>query len=105
MYQAFWYGLTAASRGRIRPPAMTLDQERLLYIVAGLIAFGFLWRRREAIRPALCGTLIGLICAALPLPLLWKGALSPPAEERGAMGVGALLPGVELRRTRPHSLP
>ncbi len=56
---------------------MTPDQERLFYIVAGLIAFAFLWRRREAIAHALRGTLVALICAALTYLLLWKGGLSP----------------------------
>ena len=100
MYQAFWYGLTAASRGRIRPPAMTLDQERLLYIVAGLIAFGFLWRRREAIAHALRGTLIALICAALTYLLLWKGGLSPLTAYVGALVVGVLIRRLQPARSR-----
>jgi hypothetical protein len=74
---------------------MTNDQT-LLYIVGGLIAFAFFWRRREAIVCALRGTLVALIFAALTFVVLWRSGISP----LGAY-IGALVVGILIRRAQP----
>lgn len=79
---------------------MTSDQTHALYIFAGIIAFAFLFRRREAIAHAIRGTLIAFVCAIAAFLLLWKYGLSPLAAYISALVVGVLIPRAEPRRSR-----
>jgi hypothetical protein len=79
---------------------MTSDQTHALYIFAGIIAFAFLFRRREAIAHALCGTLIAFACAIVVFLFLWKEGLSPMAAYISALVVGVLIRRAEPRRSR-----
>lgn len=67
---------------------MTSDQTHALYIFAGIVAFAFLFRRREAIAHAIRGTLIAFACASAAFLLLWKYGLSPMAAYISALVVG-----------------
>ena|SRR5579872_7130953 len=75
---------------------MNHDQTNALEIIAGVLAFGFLYRRREAIVHALRGTIIAVFCAGLAFFLLWKGGLPPLAAYLGALVVVVL-----VRRGQP----
>jgi hypothetical protein len=79
---------------------MTPDQTRALYIVAGIVAFAFLYRRREAIAHAIRGTIIAAACAGVAFYLLWKAGLSPMAAYISALVVGVLIRRGEPRRSR-----
>ena len=76
------------------------DQARVLYVVAGLVAFLFFWRRREAISHALRGTLVALVCAAIAFYFLWKGGLPPLSAYIVALVIGVLIRRVQPRRSR-----
>jgi len=79
---------------------MTPDQIHALYIFAGIVAFAFLFRRREAIAHAIRGTLIASACAVAAFLLLWKGGLTPLAAYISALVVGVLIRRAEPRRSR-----
>ena len=70
---------------------MNSDQTIVLYIVVGIVAFGFLYRRREAILHAVRGTVIACIITAIAFVLLWKIAgLSQLAAYITALVIGVL---------------
>ena len=75
---------------------MNHGQTIALELIAGFVAFGFLYRRREAIVHALRGTIIAVLCAGIAFVLLWKGGLSPLAAYLGALVVVVL-----VRRGQP----
>jgi hypothetical protein len=79
---------------------MTPDQTRALYIIAGIVAFAFLWRRREAFAYLVRRVLIASCCAALTYVLLWKGGLPPAGAYIAALVVGVLVRLAEPRRSR-----
>jgi hypothetical protein len=79
---------------------MRPDQTHALYVFAGLVAFAFLLRRREAIAHAIRGTLIAAACAIAAFFLLWKYGLSPLAAYISALVVGVLIRRAEPRRSR-----
>ncbi len=79
---------------------MRPDQTNALYIIAGLVAFVFLYRRREAIAHAARGVLIGSLCAGAAYFLLWKSGLSPLAAYITALVIGVLIRRAEPRRSR-----
>lgn len=79
---------------------MTADQTTALYVIAGIVAFAFLWRRREAIEHAARQIAVGFICAVIVFVLLWKGGLSPVAAYIGALVVGVLIRRAQPRRSR-----
>lgn len=76
---------------------MTPKQIAALYILAGFAAFGFFYRRREAIIHAVRGTVLACICATVAFLLLWKAGLSPINSY-----VVALVIAVLVRRTQPR---
>lgn len=79
---------------------MTSDQTHALYIFAGIVAFAFLFRRREAIAHAIRGTLIAFVCAIIVFVLLWKAGLAPITAYISALVVGVLIRRAEPRRSR-----
>lgn len=79
---------------------MTPDQTHALYIFAGIVAFAFLFRRREAIAHAIRGTLIAFVCAIVVFVLLLKAGLSPINSYISALVVGVLIRLGEPRRSR-----
>ncbi len=79
---------------------MTPDQSTALYVIAGFLAFAFLWRRREAFTYLVRRVLIASCCAALTFILLWKGGLPPAGAYIGALVVGVLVRLAEPRRSR-----
>ena len=79
---------------------MTPDQANALYIIAGFVAFVFLYRRREAIAHAARGVLIACLCAAAAYFILWKSGLSPAAAYITALVIGVLIRRADPRRSR-----
>jgi hypothetical protein len=79
---------------------MNSDQTTALYIIAGFVAFAFLYRRREALAHAVRGTIRALIIAGIAYVLLWKGGLSPLAAYMVAIVIGVLIRRAEPRRSR-----
>lgn len=79
---------------------LILDQTLALYIIAGFIAFVFLWRRREAVAYTVRKILVSLGCAALTFVLLWKSGLSPLGAYIGALVVAVLVRRAERPRRR-----
>ena len=79
---------------------MTPEQTQALYIVAGIIFFAFLWKRREALTHAVRGIVIASCLAGLTFFLLWKGGLSPIAAYIMALVVGVLIRRAEPARSR-----
>ncbi len=70
---------------------MNQNQTFALYVAAGLIAFAFLYRRREAVLHRVRGTLVASICALVEFLLLWKAGLSPLAAYVAALVIGVLV--------------
>ncbi len=79
---------------------MAPDQTNTLYIIAGFVAFVFLYRRREAVAHATRGVVIACLCAAAAYFLLWKSGLSPAAAYITALVIGVLIRRAEPRRSR-----
>ena len=76
---------------------MTDQQLLAVYIGAGIVTFGFFYRRREAIQHNVKQILAALICMGIAFVLLWKAAgLSPLAAY-----IVALVIGVLIRRAQP----
>jgi hypothetical protein len=80
--------------------AMTPDQTHGLYILAGIVAFAFLFRRREAIAHAIRGIILATACACLAFILLWKGGLTPLTAYISALVVVVLIRRAQPRRSR-----
>jgi hypothetical protein len=79
---------------------MTLDQTRALYIIAGFVAFAFLYRRREALAHAMRGTIVACVCTGIAFVALWKAGLSPLAAYIAALVIGVLIRRAQPRRSR-----
>jgi hypothetical protein len=83
---------------------MTSDQKLLLYFFLGVAAFGFLWRRREAIEHTVRQVVIALVLGGIALFLLWKGTgLAPEVAYIVALVIAVLYRRSQPRRSR--SLP
>lgn len=79
---------------------MTKTQEDFLLILAGFVAFGFLWRRREAAAYQLRRIAIALGCAIIAFIALWKSGLPPLAAYIASLLVIILIRRAEPRRSR-----
>jgi hypothetical protein len=79
---------------------MTPDQKIVLYVIVGLVAFGFFYRRREALAHAIRGTIKAFICFGIAFVLLWKGGLPPLGAYIVALIIGVLIRRAEPRRSR-----
>src|SRR5260370_23564318 len=79
---------------------MNSDQNLLWYFFAGVIAFGFLWRRREAFEHTVRQTAVAAVFAAIALFLLWKGGLPPLTAYIVALVIGVLIRRAQPRRSR-----
>ena len=77
---------------------MNSDQEHLLYFFAGVFAFLFLWRRREAIEHTVRQVAVALVLGGIAFFVLWKGAGLVP----GAAYITALVIVILIRRAQPR---
>jgi fatty acid desaturase len=75
---------------------MTDDQLRFVCVVTGVVAFAFMYRRREAIAHTVRQVTVAVVCAFIAFLLLWKGGLSPLAAY-----IAALVVVVLIRRAQP----
>lgn len=79
---------------------MNPNQAIVLYIVVGLVAFSFLYRRREALAHSVRGIVVAILCGAAAFLLLWKGCLSPVAAYFAALVVVFFVRRTQPRRSR-----
>jgi hypothetical protein len=79
---------------------MNTAQNLVWYFLVGIIAIGFLWRRREAIEHAVRQIAVAAVIAGFAFYLLWKGGLPPFSAYIFAVAIGVLIRRAQPRRSR-----
>ena len=79
---------------------MNSDQNLLWYFFAGVIAFGFLWRRREAIEHTVRQIAVAVILAGIAFFLLWRSGVPPATAYIVALVICVLIRRGQPRRSR-----
>ena len=79
---------------------MNSEQNLLLYFFAGVFAFGFLWRRREAIEHTVRQIAVAIVLAGIAFFLLWNSGLPPLTAYMVALLICVLIRRAQPRRSR-----